>query len=82
MSEAVPDVAGLDFEAALRELEAIVQRLERGDAALEDAITLYERGAALKAHCEQKLADARLRVEQVVLSPDGQPAGLEPAGAS
>ncbi len=82
MSETASEVSALDFEAALKELEAIVQRLERGDAALEDAIRLYERGAALKAHCEQKLADARLRVEQVVLAPDGPAAALAPARAS
>lgn len=75
-----PDIAALSFEQALAELEKIVAQLERGDVALEDSIRLYERGAALKAHCEAKLADAQLKVEQIVLGPDGprlEPAKLE-----
>jgi exodeoxyribonuclease VII small subunit len=71
-------VATLSFEAALAELEEIVRQLESGDVELERSIEIYERGAALKAHCEKKLQDAQLRVEKIVLSPDGQPAS-EPA---
>jgi len=73
-----PEVATLSFEQALAELEKIVSLLERGDVALEDSIRMYERGAALKAHCEAKLKDAQLKVEQIVLSRDGE-IGLEPA---
>jgi exodeoxyribonuclease VII small subunit len=65
------------FEAALRELEDIVSRLERGEVDLEDSITLYERGNALKAHCEQKLKGAEARLEKIVLGPDGQPKNTE-----
>lgn len=61
----------LSFEDALTELEAIVQRLERGDAPLEESIAIYQRGATLKAHCEGKLKDAQLKVEKIVLAPDG-----------
>lgn len=61
----------ISFEDALRELEGIVRRLEEGKTSLEEAIKAYERGAALKAHCEQKLKDARLRVDQIVMGPDG-----------
>lgn len=64
-------VASLSFEDALSELETIVRRLESGDVALERSIALYERGAELKAHCEQKLQAAQLKVEKIVLSPDG-----------
>ena len=60
------DIAALSFEEALRELEAIVTRMEGGEVALEQSLNDYARGAALKAHCEQKLADAKLRVEQVM----------------
>lgn len=60
------DVATLSFEDALRELEGIVKRMETGEAALENAITDYARGMELKKHCEQKLADARMKVEKVV----------------
>jgi exodeoxyribonuclease VII small subunit len=71
MSRDAPDPAALSFEAALAELEKIVAQMERGDVALEDSIALYQRGAALKAHCEAKLKDAQLKVEQIVLGPDG-----------
>lgn len=71
------DFAAMSFETALAELEKIVAALERGDVALEDSIRLYERGASLKAHCEAKLKDAQLKVEQIVLSADGPRA--EPA---
>lgn len=72
------DIAGLSFEQALAELEQIVARLESGQAPLEDSIQLYERGAALKAHCEQRLEAARLRVEKIVVGAGGAP-GVEPA---
>ncbi len=64
-------VKDMSFEDALRELETIVDKLERGDAPLEDSIKIYERGAALKAHCEAKLKDAQLKVEKIVLKSDG-----------
>lgn len=67
------DIAALSFEDALSELEKIVQRLEAGDVPLEDSIRIYERGAALKAHCEAKLKAAQLKVEQIVVGPDGKP---------
>ena len=75
-----PDLSAMSFEQALAELEKIVAQLERGDVALEESIRMYERGAALKAHCETKLKDAQLKVEQIVLGPEGvklEPAKLE-----
>ena len=72
------DIATLSFEQALAELEQIVARLESGQAPLEDSIGMYERGAALKAHCEARLAAARLRVEKIVVSTTGV-SGVEPA---
>ncbi len=80
MSSSAADIDALSFEHALAELERIVQQLERGDVALEDSIRAYERGARLKAHCEAKLKDAQLKVEQIVLGPEGprlEPARLE-----
>ena len=71
-------IADMTFEAAIAELESLVARLEAGDASLEDSIALYERGVALKAHCDAKLKDAQLRVDQIVMGADGKPA-LEPA---
>ncbi len=74
-------VEGLSFEAAMRELEDIVTKLESGRVELEDSIAIYERGAALKAHCERKLKDAEARIEKIVLGADGRPAGVEPLDA-
>lgn len=65
------DVASLSFEAALGELENIVSRLEQGEVDLEDSIALYERGQALKSHCEAKLKAAEGRLEKLVLGADG-----------
>jgi exodeoxyribonuclease VII small subunit len=64
--EDAPNVSTLTFEAALKELEAIVARLEQGQVDLEDSILLYERGQALKAHCESKLKAAESRLEKIV----------------
>lgn len=76
MSEGA-DIAGMTFEQALAELEQIVARLESGQAPLEDSIRMYERGAALKAHCEARLEAARLKVEQIVQRAGA--VGAEPA---
>jgi exodeoxyribonuclease VII small subunit len=75
--QAQPAVEGLSFEAALEELETIVSRLEQGEVDLEDSIALYERGMALKAHCEKKLKGAEMRLEKIVLGPDGAGKGTE-----
>ena len=64
-------IDSLSFEEALGELEQIVQKLESGTVALEESIAMYERGAALKAHCENKLKSARLKVEKIILDADG-----------
>ena len=65
------DIAALSFEDALAALEAIVRGLESGQQKLEDAIGAYERGAALKKHCEAKLAEAEARVQAIVARADG-----------
>ena len=77
MSEERP-VDEMSFEEAMAELEAVVGRLESGDVPLEDSIRLYERGAALKAHCEAKLKAAEEKVAQITLGDDGQAAGVKP----
>ena len=71
------DIKTLSFEVALKELEGIVEKLERGEAPLEESIAIYERGATLKAHCESKLKDAQLKVEKIVIDASGQ-AGTAP----
>jgi exodeoxyribonuclease VII small subunit len=72
------DVAGLSFEAALKQLEEIVDQLEKGQVGLEDSIRIYARGEALKTHCARLLASAEQRIEKIALGPDGRPAGAEP----
>ncbi len=74
-------IEGLSFEDALKELEGIVEKLERGDAPLEESIEIYQRGAKLKAHCEGKLKAAQLKVEKIVLDASGQ-ARTEPLDES
>ena len=71
-------VAELSFEAAMAELETVLGKLERGDVALDESITLYERGALLKARCETKLKEAEEKVAAITLDADGNPAGLKP----
>ncbi|WP_375571041.1 exodeoxyribonuclease VII small subunit [Ahrensia marina] len=68
----------LTFETAMTELERIVDRLERGEVALEDSIAIYERGEALKGRCEALLKAAEERVEKIRLSSSGEAAGTEP----
>jgi exodeoxyribonuclease VII small subunit len=65
------DISALSFEDALAALETIVRNLESGQQKLEDAISAYERGAALKKHCEAKLAEAEARVQAIVARADG-----------
>ena len=66
-----PAIETMSFEAALKELESIVARLEQGEVDLEDSIALYERGQALKAHCESKLKAAESRLEKIVTGAKG-----------
>ena len=69
--QAAADVASLSFEDALAELETIVRGLEGGQLKLADAIGAYERGSALRRHCEAKLAEAEARVAAIVERADG-----------
>ena len=78
IATAAADVSTLSFEQALAELERIVAELESGKAPLEDSISMYERGAQLKAHCEGRLEQARLRVEKIVVGPGGEAVRAEP----
>lgn len=71
-------LSALPFEKALAELEQIVSRLERGDVPLEESIAIYERGEALKKHCDALLKKAEARIEKITVGPDGQVAGTEP----
>ncbi|MDP6688193.1 MAG: exodeoxyribonuclease VII small subunit [Alphaproteobacteria bacterium] len=79
-NEAVPeDVAAMSFEAAMAELEAIVQDLEGGQVDLDASIALYSRGAVLKRHCEAKLNAASEQVEKIIADDAGQAQAVEAA---
>ena len=78
MTDKPAEVASLNFETALAELEKIVDQLEKGQAPLEDSIKLYARGEALKKHCETLLKNAEARIEKITLSADGKAKGTEP----
>ncbi len=71
-------VSKMSFEEAMRELEGVVGQLERGEVALEESIALYERGAALKKRCEEKLKEAEEKVAAITLDGEGQPTGTTP----
>jgi exodeoxyribonuclease VII small subunit len=78
VTETPADIAKMPFEDALKELESIVSRLEQGAVALEESITIYERGEALKSHCDRLLKNAEMRIEKITLGPDGKPKGATP----
>jgi exodeoxyribonuclease VII small subunit len=72
------DINAMSFEDALAALERIVDDLEKGDVPLEQSIAIYERGEALKRHCDQLLKAAEAKVEKIRLSREGKPDGTEP----
>ena len=80
MAEDAP-IAELSFEEALKELERIVGRLESGDAALEEAIGLYERGDQLRRQCAARLDAAQARIEAIRLDAEGRPSATAPFAA-
>ena len=78
MADEDADIAALPFEAALAELERIVADLERGEVPLETSIALYERGEALKRHCDRLLQAAESRVQKITTDAGGRPTGTTP----
>lgn len=82
MATAESDVTSLSFEAALARLEEIVRTLEKGEAPLDRSIELYREGDRLRRHCEARLKDAQMRIDQIALGSDGKPAGLKPFDAA
>lgn len=78
MDEIGDDIAKLSFEDALRALEDVVRKLESGEVPLDDSISLYERGEALRKHCQARLDAAQARIERIVSGPDGSATGTQP----
>lgn len=76
--DAPTPIASLSFEKALEELETIVGKLERGDVPLAESIAIYERGEALKTHCDKLLRQAEAKVEKIRTGSDGEAVGAEP----
>ena len=72
------DVRKMPFERAIEELESIIKRLEEGKVPLEESVTIYERGEALKQRCEELLRQAEARVDKITLDSGGKPKGTEP----
>jgi exodeoxyribonuclease VII small subunit len=72
------DIKSMTFERALKELESIVERLEKGAVELEESISIYERGEALREHCDRLLKQAEAKVEKLTLGANGTPMGTEP----
>lgn len=81
MGQDADAIAELSFEDALKRLETIVQRLESGEASLDESITLYAEGDRLRAQCETRLAAAQARIEKITLGTDGRPTGIQPFDA-
>lgn len=75
---AAVEVKALSFERAIEELEMIVKRLEDGKVPLEESVTIYERGEALKRRCEELLRQAEARVDKITTDADGRATGTEP----
>ncbi len=75
------DIKNLGFEEAIQQLEQIVKRLESGSVALEESISIYERGEALKGRCDMLLKKAEARIEKISVSADGQAVGVTPLDA-
>ncbi|MFY8049011.1 MAG: exodeoxyribonuclease VII small subunit [Erythrobacter sp.] len=71
------DIGQMSFEQALAALEQVVQALERGDVPLDQSISLYERGEALRAACQQRLDAAQARIERIVTGADGRATGTQ-----
>lgn len=81
MSDTAADIAQMSFEDALRALEDVVRKLESGEVPLDESITLYERGEALRKHCQARLDAAQARIEKIVAGPGGQAVGVQPFDA-
>ncbi|WP_421853151.1 exodeoxyribonuclease VII small subunit [Oricola sp.] len=78
MADANTDVKEMNFETALKNLEDIVDKLERGDVPLDESIAIYERGEALRNRCDALLKAAEAKIEKIKLTRDGKPTGTEP----
>ncbi len=79
MSEKIEKIS---FEDALKELESIVQKLESGQVKLEEAVSAYEKGVQMQKICEEKLKEAQMKVEKLILDKEGKPTGKEPLDAT
>ena len=77
-AETALPIESMNFEDALRTLEDVVRKLESGEVPLDDSISLYERGEALRKHCQARLDAAQARIEKIVAGPDGLAVATRP----
>ncbi len=82
MADEGTDLSQMSFEDALRALEDVVRRLEGGDVPLDESIGLYERGEALRRHCQARLDAAQARIDKIIQGPDGKASGTVPFDAA
>jgi exodeoxyribonuclease VII small subunit len=75
------DISTLSFETAMKELESIVERLEKGNVELEESIAIYARGEALKKRCDDLLKNAEEKIQKITFGAGGKPAGTAPLDA-
>ena len=78
MNDPASEITSLSFEDALRALEEVVRKLESGEVPLDDSISLYERGEALRKHCQARLDAAQARIERIVTGPGNTATGTQP----
>ncbi|MEM6488295.1 MAG: exodeoxyribonuclease VII small subunit [Pseudomonadota bacterium] len=78
MTDTADQIAALSFEEALKALTDVVDRLEAGEVPLNESISLYEHGEALRRHCEAQLDAAELKVQKIVADREGSATGAEP----
>ena len=81
MDQQAPNISEMSFEDALKALEDVVRRLEGGEVPLDESIALYERGEALRGHCQARLDTAQSRIEKIVEGSDGKSVATEPFDA-
>ncbi len=68
----IASIPAMSFEEAMGHLESILKKLENGSETLENSISFYEIGDALRSHCETKLAQAKMRIEKIIQKPNGE----------
>ena len=67
----IPDISGMTYEDALKELEGTIAKLEDGTAPLAESVDLFERGCRLRERCESLLEEAQSRIDRIAGKDEG-----------